>query len=431
VGSHGKLWCFFMGQCLSKKKKHKTLLSKVKLNPQEAKESLIERRALSRKKLKQQMDNKLHPENELSNDFDLNEKNVELENSVKENGLRQTLDLDSESEDDVVMEQEDKEMLSSVKKLNISGEDRDNDISSESSDDSLDGLEHITPEPMILSSKQSLEASNNVSMTSSLNSSAGVPITQSQEARKHPAIMNQPTYSPKILKTAIPPHLAKDFHRTKSNSTSSLFINSTLNAPDNEEIVRCMSVALYWAIKKSEKVKNKKFIDVFSEKTRPLDDDIDLENSPSQEKIFEFLMKIFNAESLSAECGVMCMAYIERLLTLTGVTMHASNWRKIVLGALILASKVWEDQAVWNVDFLNVFPNVTVDDLNKLERHYLDALQFNVSLKGSVYAKYYFELRSLSERDAKHFPLKPLDKEGQLRLEVSNPKKIPKSWIDY
>jgi hypothetical protein len=149
----------------------------------------------------------------------------------------------------------------------------------------------------------------------------------------------------------------------------------------------------------------------------PQDDDIDLENSPSQEKIFEFLMKIFNAESLSAECGVMCMAYIERLLTLTGVTMHASNWRKIVLGALILASKVWEDQAVWNVDFLNVFPNVTVDDLNKLERHYLDALQFNVSLKGSVYAKYYFELRSLSERDAKHFPLKPLDKEGQLRLE--------------
>jgi hypothetical protein len=52
------------------------------------------------------------------------------------------------------------------------------------------------------------------------------------------AIMNQPTFSPKILKTAIPPHLTKNFHRVKSNSTSSLFINSTLNAPDNEEIVR-------------------------------------------------------------------------------------------------------------------------------------------------------------------------------------------------
>lgn len=104
---------------------------------------------------------------------------------------------------------------------------------------------------------------------------------------------------------------------------------------------------------------------------------------------------------------------------MTGVTIHASNWRRIVLGALILASKVWEDQAVWNVDFLNVFPNLTVDDLNQLERHYLNSLQFNVSLKASVYAKYYFELRALSERDSQHFPLKPLDKEGQKRLEVS------------
>lgn len=32
-------------------------------------------------------------------------------------------------------------------------------------------------------------------------------------------------------------------------------------------------------------------------------------------------------------------AYIERVLILTGVTIHASNWRRIVLGALILASK--------------------------------------------------------------------------------------------
>jgi hypothetical protein len=79
---------------------------------------------------------------------------------------------------------------------------------------------------------------------------------------------------------------------------------------------------------------------------------------------------------------------------------------------------VWEDQAVWNVDFLNVFPNLTVDDLNQLERHYLNSLQFNVSLKASVYAKYYFELRALSERDSQHFPLKPLDKEGQKRLEI-------------
>jgi hypothetical protein len=106
-----------------------------------------------------------------------------------------------------------------------------------------------------------------------------------------------------------------------------------------------------------------------------------------------------------------------------------------VLAAIILASKVWEDQAVWNVDFVSVFPKVTVKDLNNLERNMLNALQFNVSLKASVYAKYYFELRSLSDRDPQHFPLKPLDKDGAARLEEKShtmekkakPKKVTRS----
>lgn len=113
----------------------------------------------------------------------------------------------------------------------------------------------------------------------------------------------------------------------------------------------------------------------------------------------------------------MSMAYIDRLLTLTGISLVPSNWRRVVLGCLILASKVWEDQAVWNVDFVDVFSNVSVKDLNQLERYVLNGLQFNVSLKASVYAKYYFELRSFSERDSDHFPLNPLDKEGSKRLE--------------
>jgi len=48
----------------------------------------------------------------------------------------------------------------------------------------------------------------------------------------------------------------------------------------------------------------------------------------------------------------------------------------------------------------------------------LTKLQFCLSLKASVYAKYYFELRSLSERDEEHFPLLPLDENGQHRLEM-------------
>lgn len=83
-----------------------------------------------------------------------------------------------------------------------------------------------------------------------------------------------------------------------------------------------------------------------------------------------------------------------------------------------MMQKVWEDQAVWNVDFLSVFPNVNVNDLNKLEKYFLELVAYNVSLKASEYAKYYFELRELAEKDSKAFPLQPLTTADAQRLEV-------------
>jgi len=252
--------------------------------------------------------------------------------------------------------------------------------------------------------------------TNGLQGSSEVLTASLIEIRRHPAKLNEPSIKPKLLLSALPPAL-QDFHRTKSSSTSTLFINTTIKAPNNDEIIRCMSATLYWNIQKFEAMAKKRINAVFSEEKHPLTEDVDLKVPPTQEMVYDFLSAIFNAEQLSAECGVMAMAYVDRLQALTGVSIVTSTWRRISLGCLILASKVWEDQAVWNVDFLNVFPNLTVKDLNALEREVLNGLQFNVALKASVYAKYYFELRALSERDSQHFPLEPLSKEAQDRLE--------------
>lgn len=55
---------------------------------------------------------------------------------------------------------------------------------------------------------------------------------------------------------------------------------------------------------------------------------------------------------------------------------------------------------------------------NELERQFLELLQFNINVPSSVYAKYYFDLRSLSESNNLSFPLEPLSRDKAQKLEV-------------
>ena len=84
----------------------------------------------------------------------------------------------------------------------------------------------------------------------------------------------------------------------------------------------------------------------------------------------------------------------------------------------MLATKVWEDEPVWNTDFINLFPSLTSDDLGLLERNLLRLLSFNATLTASQYAEVYFDLRAGSKSIEEHFKnLQPLDQEGARRLE--------------
>jgi hypothetical protein len=253
-----------------------------------------------------------------------------------------------------------------------------------------------------------------------------------------PNLLNESHFEPKVTSNVSTPKKLK-LQRTKFNSTASLYIDamSIIIDPDLEKTLRCKSIALHWMMK-DHATKPQKLRDIYSEdyyrkkhqkenqgmESSSSSPDIPVINAPetdvpSTEEIFLFLKQIYHNAQIPAEVAIMALAYIERFLTLTDITLHLSNWRLICLGAIVVARKVWVDKSrISNVNFLRLFNYMTIDDLASIEREYLSSLQYIVSLKPSIYAKYYFALCSIAEMNETNFPLKPLSREDEERLET-------------
>lgn len=136
---------------------------------------------------------------------------------------------------------------------------------------------------------------------------------------------------------------------------------------------------------------------------------------PPVKAIFQFLKQVFEVGQFNPECCVISLVYINRLIGVTGVPLTQSNWKPVAISALVLAQKVWDDTPLINADFSILYPALTVKEINFLERKFLDLLEFKLTVSPSLYAQYYFELRSICEETTANF--KPLTKTTLRKLE--------------
>ncbi|MBN3318648.1 CCYL1 protein, partial [Atractosteus spatula] len=220
----------------------------------------------------------------------------------------------------------------------------------------------------------------------------------------------------------------------KYSSCSTIFIDdSTVSQPNLKSTIKCVTLAIYYHIKNRRSMEGLGLAAPLGlpplyphllkrHSPSPLQreevpDDYS-RNDPEHKHIYRFVRTLFSAAQLTAECAIVTLVYLERLLTYAEIDICPCNWKRIVLGAILLASKVWDDQAVWNVDYCQILKDITVEDMNEMERHFLELLQFNINVPASVYAKYYFDLRSLADDNNMNFPLEPLSKERAQRLEA-------------
>jgi Cyclin, N-terminal domain len=99
---------------------------------------------------------------------------------------------------------------------------------------------------------------------------------------------------------------------------------------------------------------------------------------PTEEEIYEFAHQLFKTVQLSSECSIVCLIYVERLMETSKVPLLASTWRPIFLCGLLLASKVWQDLSSWNIEFASVYPQFSLDAINRLELQFLRMLKWDL-----------------------------------------------------
>merc|ERR1711879_274065 len=137
--------------------------------------------------------------------------------------------------------------------------------------------------------------------------------------------------------------------------------------------------------------------------------------TPNKWDIYGFLRDVMVNFRLEPEVSVITLFYLDRFSELSSVAITPDNWQRLTITAMMLASKVWNDESFENMDFAQLCPLYTLDEINAFERIFLKSVGYNMSVKGSEDAKTYFLLRTLGAKDNPDF-IEPISDKRATRL---------------
>lgn len=234
----------------------------------------------------------------------------------------------------------------------------------------------------------------------------------------------------------------------RRNSTGTLYIDSTMSQQDNKATMRCVCAVIRAHMIDAEKegIVPRPQFDIFKDeyfvKLEKQQKQQQIKNSqheaspsvalcaadkqlPSLSTIVTFFQNTFSKSQMESECIIMSLIYIERLIKVTKgrFCLRFDNWRSTSFACMIMASKVWDDLSMWNVDFSQISESFDLQRINELELAMLEALNYEVKVPAGEYAKYYFHLRSMIARLGYHrrleSELRPLNIEGARKLQLA------------
>jgi hypothetical protein len=230
----------------------------------------------------------------------------------------------------------------------------------------------------------------------------------------------------------------------RRNTCGTMYVSSTLSDPDKDATITCICAVLRAHILQSvledeENISNENDevpeahaifneLAILQKRGSRVEFKSELPSlePPSLEEVATFYRDVFRKAKLEADCIIMSLIYVERLIKVTNGQLRPrpENWRSILFACMVLSSKVWDDLSMWNADFSQTSPadiRFSLQRINQLEVAVLSCLGYNVKVKAGEYAKYYFLLRSMLIKSGMGGDdlkiMTPLDVQGAKRLQ--------------
>merc|ERR1712125_301912 len=95
---------------------------------------------------------------------------------------------------------------------------------------------------------------------------------------------------------------------------------------------------------------------------------------PSKWDIYGFLRDVMVNFRLEPEVSVITLFYLDRFSNSCGVAVTPDNWQRLTISSMMLASKVWNDESFENLEFAQLCPLYSIDEINLFERIFLKSV---------------------------------------------------------
>ena len=117
--------------------------------------------------------------------------------------------------------------------------------------------------------------------------------------------------------------------------------------------------------------------------------------APDPQTIFDFCADILVLTKMEKEVLILSLIYIERFIFNTGILLTSRNWRRILFIALIISSKIWDDNSFENTHFAQIFNSLKLGEINLLEEIFLNFINYKVFVTQKEYFEYLLMIKNL------------------------------------